>query len=143
MKGIDGTKVLTHFVPTRDYSSASRKPVTNREHTTSFSTNYNGDILPSQIKGGWQRYQQKNLNRQVLNSFGYGDKAALTKEMLEIQRRLEKAIPGRPKTKMATAGQFFHRLEEEAKGKKFPYGAGSFIWNITAQPIPPWRKQKD
>lgn len=124
-KGIDGTKVLTHFVPTRDYSSASRKPVTNREHTTSFSTNYNGDILPSQIKGGWQRYQQKNLNRQVLNSFGYGDGGGgPTKEMLEIQRRLEKAIPGCPKTKMATAGQFFHRLEEEAKGKKIPVWSG-------------------
>lgn len=123
-KGIDGTKILTHFVTTRDYSSATRKRVTTTEYTTAFTTNYNGDIVPSQIKGGWQRYQQKNLNRQTLDSFGFGDGGGgPTKEMLEIQRRLEKAIPGCPKTKMSTAREFFHTLEHELV-RKTPIWSG-------------------
>ncbi|MFT3984878.1 MAG: glycoside hydrolase family 38 C-terminal domain-containing protein [Lachnospiraceae bacterium] len=117
-RGIDGTQILTHFIPTRDYSSMSRKGITNKEFTTAFSTNYNGDIVPSQVKGGWQRYQQKDLNRQILLSFGYGDGGGgPTKKMLETQRRLEKALPGCPKTRIAKARDFFKKLEASAAGK--------------------------
>ncbi len=116
-KGIDGARILTHFITTRDYASSTRKKVTNDQFTTGFSTNYNGDLVPSQIKGGWQRYQQKNLNREVLNSFGYGDGGGgPTREMLEIQQRLGRAIPGCPRTRIATAGDFFRKLEAALSG---------------------------
>lgn len=109
-KGIDGTGVLTHFVSTTDYSKG--KP-------ESWFTTYNGFVNPSQVMGCWQRYQQKDLNNQVLNCFGYGDGGGgPTKEMLENAIRLEKGIPGCPKVKMGKAIDFFKNLDKTVKENK-------------------------
>ena len=62
-KGIDGTEILTHLITTRDYQKEIK------EHFTT----YNGYLNPSQIMGAWQRYQQKEINNDVLISFGHGD----------------------------------------------------------------------
>ena len=113
-EGIDGTRVLTHFIPTRDYHEQGRAGRTN------FFTTYNGDINPSQVMGGWNRYTQKYLNHEVLNSFGHGDGGGgATKEMLENQRRLAAGLPGCPKTKMSTAADFFRVLEKNVKDHKY------------------------
>ncbi|MBP3887957.1 MAG: alpha-mannosidase [Cellulosilyticum sp.] len=115
-EGIDGTRVLTHFISTRDYNKAAIEDGFETEHFTT----YNGFINPSQVKGGWARYSQKYLNNEVLNSFGYGDGGGgPTKEMLENQRRLEKGIPGCPKTTMSTARQFFDTLSDHVKEHKY------------------------
>lgn len=115
-EGIDGSRVLTHFVPTRDYKKGAVEGGFETEHFTT----YNGDINPSQVKGGWTRYSQKHLNKEVLNSFGYGDGGGgATAEMLENQRRLEKGIPGMPRTKMSTAKDFFTNLEKQVKDHKY------------------------
>lgn len=124
-KGIDGTKVLSHFIPTRDYVSKTRSLKTNNEHTSAITTNYNGYLNPCQIKGAWQRYQQKELNDQVLCSFGYGDGGGgPTAEMLETQRRLAYGIPGCPTTKPATAREFFDKLAENVAEKNVPIWSG-------------------
>ena len=124
-KGIDGTKVLTHFIPTRDYISPTRNIHTNNEFTTRFSTNYNGMIHPAQMKGAWQRYQQKELNGEVLCSYGFGDGGGgPTAEMLETQRRLRWGIPGCPATKQSKALDFFQKLEHDLEGKRVPIWSG-------------------
>lgn len=124
-KGIDGTRILTHFIPTRDYVSATRSVKTNNEHTSRFTTNYNGYIHPCQMKGAWQRYQQKHLNQEVLCSYGYGDGGGgPTVEMLETQRRLNQGIPGCPVTKQSTAREFFDQLAKDLEGKKVPIWSG-------------------
>lgn len=124
-KGIDGTRILTHFIPTRDYTSPTRSLKTSQEYISRFTTNYNGYIHPSQIKGAWQRYQQKDLNREVLCSYGYGDGGGgPTAEMLETERRLSTGIPGCPATRQSTARAFFEKLEQDVKGKKTPVWAG-------------------
>ncbi|MDR2933347.1 MAG: glycosyl hydrolase-related protein, partial [Oscillospiraceae bacterium] len=113
-EGIDGTKVLTHFIPTRDYSGD-----TGAAHASHFTT-YNGYLKPLQVKGGWKRYQQKHINSEALMAFGYGDGGGgPTKDMLENQRRLAKGIPGCPITKMSTAGDFFKKLEKDVAGNKY------------------------
>ncbi len=110
--GIDGSKVLTHFVPASDYD----KSLVSKN----FFTTYNGMLEPSQVKGSWQRYQQKYLNSEVLMAYGYGDGGGgPTREMLEAGRRMEKGIPGCPVTKQATSNEFFHKLEKEVEGKKY------------------------
>lgn len=124
-KGIDGTEVLTYFITTRDYISKTRSLKTNNEHTTQYSTNYNGYIHPAQIKGAWQRFQQKELSKTILCSFGYGDGGGgPTKEMLETQRRLSFGIPGCPGTKIDTAYHFFQALEKNLKNKQVPKWTG-------------------
>ena len=118
-KGIDGTKILTHFIPARDYV----RPGTNSGNTT--FTTYNGELNPLQMKGAWQRYQQKNLNHQVLCSYGYGDGGGGPADwMLESQRRLSYGIPGCPRTKQSSALEFFNQLNQDLEGKKVPIWSG-------------------
>ena len=118
-KGIDGTKILTHFIPARDYVH----PGTNSGNTT--FTTYNGELHPRQMKGAWQRYQQKNLNHQVLCSYGYGDGGGGPASwMLESQRRLSDGIPGCPRTKQSSALEFFNQLSQDLEGKKVPIWSG-------------------
>lgn len=105
-KGIDGTEVLTHFITTT---------VPGQERESHFTT-YNGHIQPDAVMGAWRRYQDKNLNNDVLISFGWGDGGGgATLEMLENARRLSKGIPGAPKVKMGTSLDYFKRLEEKVK----------------------------
>lgn len=115
-EGIDGTRILTHFSPSRDYKKGAVEGGTETEHFTT----YNAYINPSQVKGGWERYGQKYLNDEVLMSFGYGDGGGgPVRDMLENQRRLSKGIPGCPRTVMSTAADFFHTLEAHVKGNKY------------------------
>lgn len=105
-RGIDGTEVLTHFITTTG-------PGQERE---SHFTTYNGHIQPDAVMGAWRRYQDKNINKDVLISFGWGDGGGgATLEMLENGRRLAKGIPGAPRVKMGTSLDYFKRLEETVK----------------------------
>lgn len=115
-EGIDGTRVLTHFIPSRDYNKAAIEGSTETEHFTT----YNAYINPSQVKGAWERYSQKYLNEEVLMSFGFGDGGGgPTKDMLENQKRLAQGIPGSPKTIMSTSRDFFHKLDEKVSKHKY------------------------
>lgn len=115
-EGIDGTRVLTHFVPTRDYRESSEGEGFETDHYTT----YNGYINPNQMKGAWKRYSQKYLNNEVLCCFGFGDGGGgPTRDMLENQRRLEKGIPGVPRTKMASSKEFFEDLDKNVRGQKY------------------------
>lgn len=115
-EGIDGTEVLTHFITAKN-SGPSNKTA---------STTYNGIIGPSQVLGAWERYQQKELNNEVLLCFGYGDGGGgATKEMLENEKRLNKGLPGCPKVKLGKALDFFESLEKKAESsKRFPKWVG-------------------
>jgi len=117
-QGIDGTRILTHFSPSRDYVMPGSEL---KNYTT-----YNADLAPLQVKGGWQRYQQKALNSSVLMSFGFGDGGGgPTRLMLEEQRRLARGIPGCPQTVITSAGEFFQTLEDEVEGRRdLPVWAG-------------------
>ncbi|HEY5585952.1 MAG TPA: alpha-mannosidase [Ruminiclostridium sp.] len=102
-EGIDGTEILTHFVTSSDANQPN-------VHITT----YNANLVPSQVMGSWQRYQQKDINNEVLLSFGFGDGGGgPTKEMLENARRMEKGIPGCPKVKIGKALDFFKNLEKK------------------------------
>ena len=119
-RGIDGTEILTYFITTKD-------PYYN---PNSFFTTYNGQIHPGSIMGGWERYQQKNINNDILISYGFGDGGGgPTMEMLETARRMSKGIPGCPKVQMGTSADFFHRLEDAVKGdKRLPKWVGELYF---------------
>lgn len=124
-EGIDGTRILTHFITARDYSNNGKMIQTGNEHTTEHTTNYNGVTHPSQVKGAWQRYQQKALNNNVLISYGYGDGGGGTADwMVETALRLQDGNYGTPKVKLETAGEFFDRLHETAETNEFPVWSG-------------------
>lgn len=102
-RGIDGTEVLTHFITTPDSGNA-------RYFT------YNGDVRIRSVRGIWDNYQQKDLNDELLLSFGWGDGGGgPTREMLEASERLAD-LPGVPSFTLGPAGPFFDRLAERVSG---------------------------
>ncbi|RDY31601.1 alpha-mannosidase [Lachnotalea glycerini] len=119
-KGLDGSEILTYFITTKDYEvypELKRNP--------SFNTTYNGRQNASQIKGTWQRYQNKELNQEVLTCYGHGDGGGgPTAEMLEESKRLEYGVCGVPATRQTFAKDFFHTLEANLKGKTVPKWSG-------------------
>ncbi|MFC9712301.1 alpha-mannosidase [Paenibacillus sp. NPDC056933] len=107
-RGIDGSEVLTHFITTTDYDKHPDLKLRRR-----FETTYNGRFNASQVKGTWQRYQNKSINSDVLQCFGFGDGGGgPTEEMLEHGRRLEKGLPGVPTVKRTFVREFFEKLED-------------------------------
>lgn len=113
-RGIDGTEVLAYFISTRDYD---KRP--DRNPNPSFNTTYNGLLNPRQVMGCWQRFQDKELTQDVLQCYGYGDGGGgVTAEMLEMNRRLEKGIPGAPQTRLTHAAPYFEKLKRHLEETK-------------------------
>ncbi len=104
-RGIDGSEVLTHFITTPD----------DWEEANSFFYTYNGLITAKTVKGTWEGYQEKEVNQELLLSYGYGDGGGgVNREMLEMRRRLDK-MPGLPNVKTGRADEYFQRLQETFK----------------------------
>lgn len=117
-RGIDGSEVLTYLISTRDY-------VKNGEPVKNFSTTYNGRQDAKQIMGTWQRFQNKDVSKEVLTCYGYGDGGGgPTEEMLEQSRRLERSVARAPKAKQTFVKDFFHILEERMDQKQLPVWDG-------------------
>ena len=90
-RGIDGTEIFTSFIET-----------------------YVEMLMPDRIHRTWETYKNKSLTNETLVTFGYGDGGGgPTAEMLEHHRRLEKGIPGIPKTVIKKAGDFFNDIEKD------------------------------
>lgn len=119
-RGIDGTEVLAHFITTLGIG----QPVEN------FFTTYNGMLHPDAVLGSWERYQNKDLNRDVLIAYGYGDGGGgPTREMLETHLRMEKGLQGLPRTRQAFAGQYFRELEDRVwDDPRLPVWEGEFYF---------------
>jgi alpha-mannosidase len=108
-KGIDGSKVLAHLITTLGVG----QPIKD------FFTTYNGMLHPDSIMGGWKRYQNKDINNDILVSYGYGDGGGgPTREMLETSIRMEKGIKGIPKVRQEFSRNYFEELEERVKDNK-------------------------
>ncbi|OKP94262.1 alpha-mannosidase [Paenibacillus sp. P46E] len=101
-RGIDGSEVLTHFITTPEPWS---------EPGSWFYT-YNGKIIPKTVKGIWDAYRDKEMNQELLLSYGYGDGGGgVNREMLEMRRRLDQ-LPGLPKVTTGRADAYFDKLQQ-------------------------------
>lgn len=108
-RGIDGSEIFTHLITTLGVGQSE----------ADFFTTYNGMLHPDAILGGWHRYQNKDINNDILIAFGYGDGGGgPTREMLETSKRMEKGIRGIPKVRQESAGNYFEELEERVEGNK-------------------------
>lgn len=100
-EGIDGTEIFTNFITSQNYHG----------HTPERGATYVGMLSPSQIKGTWNRLQQKEFVNRSLHVFGFGDGGGgPTKDMLESYTRLAKGYPGMP---VAEMGFLYPHLEKE------------------------------
>lgn len=103
--GMDGSKVLTHFVTTPD-ADAKIGP---------WFYTYNGMLTPYTVKGVWNGYNDKQLTKELLISYGYGDGGGgVNRDALEHRRKMDK-IPGLPNVKTKTARDYFRTLKEKVE----------------------------
>jgi len=104
-QGLDGTRVLTHFICTPDGGH--------------WVSTYNARVTPEQVIGTWTTFQQKELQHELLMAFGYGDGGGgPNREMLENIREMA-AFPAMPRLRQTSAGEFFRYLEAES-GDRLP-----------------------
>ena len=107
-KGIDGSEVITHFITTPDPWS---------EPGSWFYT-YNGKLTPKTVKGTWEAYSEKELNKELLISYGFGDGGGgVNRDNLEQRRCIDK-IPGLPNLKTSTAKEYFRNLKETVRNSE-------------------------
>ena len=119
-QGNDGSEVLTYFITTIGHITYPEL-VQNKMHNTT----YNGLQNPSQIKGTWQRFQDKTISREVLTCYGHGDGGGgPTEEMLEQDKRLKYGLAGCPRTKQTFVRDYFERLETLVDNKTLPKWCG-------------------
>lgn len=100
-RGMDGSEVLTHFITTSEKNGDAYT--------------YNGRMTAALLRGIWNSYQDKDINDHLLFAYGWGDGGGgPTREMLELRRRFDK-LPGMPKLKMGSAGEYFAGLHERIR----------------------------
>jgi alpha-mannosidase len=113
-QGLDGTRILTHFSPTKHEGSP-------------FASTYNSAASPDEVLSTWTNFQQKDWGKPgqappLLLCYGHGDGGGgPTREMLENLGAL-RSFPGMPQVEFGTAADFFSELEATA-GEALP------IWN--------------
>ncbi len=121
-EGIDGSRIFTYFITTSDLGQSP----------DDFYCTYNGVLHPDSIMGGWNRYQQKDINNDILVSFGWGDGGGgPTRSMLETSKRMEKGIKGVPKVRQEFAGNYFDSLHDRVKDhKRLPSWIGELYFEF-------------
>lgn len=106
-KGIDGTGILAHLITTPDVGA----DVVKSHYTT-----YNAKLHADAVIGAWDRYQNKDINDNVLICYGHGDGGGgPTREMLENSLRLEKGIKGIPKVVQESPLTWFEELDKKVR----------------------------
>jgi alpha-mannosidase len=109
-QGLDGTRVLTHFSPTKETG----------DH---FIATYNAKANPAETLSTWTNFQQKEQSQDLLMAFGYGDGGGgPTRDMLENIREMGD-FPATPRIRHAKAIDFFRALEANS-GDQLPIWKG-------------------
>ena len=119
-RGIDGTEILTHLITTLNVG----------QNVNNYFTTYNGMLHPDALMGGWERYQNKDINNDILISYGYGDGGGgPTRAMLETSDRMEAGVTGMPRVRQAFARTYFDELNARVRGhKRLPIWEGELYF---------------
>lgn len=120
-RGIDGSEILTHLITTLGVGQDEKK---------SFFTTYNGMLHPDALIGGWKRYQNKDINNDILVSYGYGDGGGgPTRAMLETSDRMEHGVTGLPRVRQAFSRTYFDELRQRVEhNRRLPLWEGELYF---------------
>ncbi len=107
-KGIDGTEILTHFLPTNDYNCSN---------------------MPSKLIESEERYTQSDVSDEFLNLYGIGDGGGGPSPIhIELGLR-QKDLEGAPRFKFAFAQDFFDKISKIPKDR-LPSWAGELYLEL-------------
>ncbi len=108
-RGIDGTEVLTHFSTVPDPGN--------------YASTYNAMADAREALGTWKNFQQKELHKDLLMAYGFGDGGGgPTRQMLE-NIEVMKHFPGLPQVKQSSTNAFFESIASLHDSKMMP------VWN--------------
>lgn len=108
-RGIDGTEILTHFITGQTYNGETYK----------FST-YVGQATPAFIRGTYERYTQKIVNKNAIATIGYGDGGGgTTPSDCEMVTRQNYAFPAQPVAEWTSLSDYMKEVHKRADGNKF------------------------
>ena len=97
-QGIDGTQILTHFSTVKEFGSE-------------YASTYNSMANAKEALGTWQNFQQKELQKDLLMAYGFGDGGGgPTHEMLENIEVMNN-FPSLPQVKQSSVKKFFESIE--------------------------------
>jgi alpha-mannosidase len=106
-KGIDGTEILTHFSTVKDFGSE-------------YASTYNAMANAKEALGTWNNFQQKELHKDLLMAYGFGDGGGgPTREMLE-NIEVMKHFPALPQVKQSSAREFFESIAPLTESRMMP-----------------------
>jgi len=109
-QGIDGTQILTHFSTVKEFGSE-------------YASTYNSMANAKEALGTWQNFQQKELQKDLLMAYGFGDGGGgPTREMLE-NIDVMKNFPSLPQVKQSGVKKFFESIAPLTESKMMP------VWN--------------
>jgi alpha-mannosidase len=113
-QGLDGTRVLTHFLTTpSDWVYLPH------------ATTYNGLVNAAEVFGTWNNFRQKETHNELITAYGYGDGGGgPTREMLENIEQLGN-FPGAPRVRYGTVREFMERVEHDV-AERLPLWNGEF-----------------
>lgn len=136
-QGMDGTKVLTHFLTTvGDYGGDSLP----------HATTYNGLVNAHEVFGTWNNFRQKEFHNELITAYGYGDGGGgPTREMLENVEQF-KNHPASPRVRPGTVREFMDKLDAD-HGDDLPIWNGEFYLEyhrgtLTSQARTKWNNRK-
>jgi alpha-mannosidase len=108
-QGIDGTQVLTHFSTVPDPGN--------------YASTYNAMADAREALGTWTNFQQKELQRDLLMAYGFGDGGGgPTREMLENIEGMQH-FPALPRVRHSSARAFFEAIAALTESRMMP------VWN--------------
>ena len=107
-EGIDGTKILTHFLPTNDYNLSN---------------------FPKQLIDSEKRFAQSDVSNEFLNLYGIGDGGGgPSRFQIEMGIR-QQNLEGTPKFKFSFARDFFEKISQIPE-KKLPLWKGELYLEL-------------
>ncbi len=110
------TKIYWNETNSFPYDTFMWQGIDGSEVFSSFIKEYNHILDAKNIYEISNNYKDKSFSSENIMTFGFGDGGGgPTHEMMEHFKRLNKGIPGMPKTVMKKAGQFFDETEEKYK----------------------------
>jgi len=115
-QGLDGTKVMTHFLTTIPDHEWDALP---------HATTYNGLFTPKEVLKTWRNFRQKETHNELITAYGYGDGGGgPNREMLENIQQFQN-MPGAPRVRTGTIREFLENLTEQ-HGENLPVWNGEF-----------------
>ncbi|MEM9973826.1 MAG: glycoside hydrolase family 38 C-terminal domain-containing protein, partial [Pseudomonadota bacterium] len=117
-EGIDGSRVLSHFLTTPSTVQYLPHPTT-----------YKAELTAKEVFGTWDTFLQKHAHNELIICYGYGDGGGGPTRELIASAENYAHLPGTPRLRMGSVRDFFEKIERET-ARDLPTWSGEFYLEL-------------